>query len=87
MANRPTPNGTAAMHPRGVFQDEHAFDGVVVYKVYDCSGMLVETAMIAARWNDADIARELAESLDRRCPSGEHCHPIESLALPPLHLL
>lgn len=68
----PTPTHPApAPHARGVFRDEHSFAGVVVFRIYDCRGRLVEEAEIAEDWCDSQIDEELRESLRRRCP--ERC--------------
>jgi hypothetical protein len=86
----PTPIDSASVampHPRGVFQDEHTFNGLVVYRVYDCTGELVEIASISARWNDANVATELEASLNARCPSAPHCHEAATLASPRLRLI
>lgn len=63
-----------ATHERGVFRDQHALPGLVVFRVYSCDGVVREVASVEQEWADEAIEGELRASLDRRCPVAPHAH-------------
>lgn len=70
----PTPPHTPTVHARGVFREEETFHGLVIFRIYNCVGDLVELSYVAEEWCDDEIEIELTASLDKRCPDSDHSH-------------
>lgn len=76
-----------AAHERGVFREIDAFGALVVFRVYNCRGELVERVELSPAWHVAEIEATLIARLDRLCPSHPHDCPNQSGAQGALRLV
>ncbi len=59
-------------HSRGVAKSDFAFDGLTVYRVFNCQGRLVGHVAVATECDGATLEAQLDVFLERSCPSDGH---------------
>lgn len=73
------PKVAAPLHPRGVYHDVDHFPGIVVLRVYDCSGTLMLVQSMSEQWYSSDMDVRLHHILAMHCPDAAHPpHPLVS---------
>lgn len=61
-------------HPRGVFEADNTFPGLRTFRVYDCTGRLLERREVQTELVDAQTRASLDWTLEHYCPkdAGKH---------------
>lgn len=61
-------------HPRGVYEADNTFPGLRTFRVYDCTGRLLERREVQAEMVDWHTRAALESTLEHYCPrdAGKH---------------
>lgn len=63
-------------HPRGIYQADHTFPGVSTFRIYSCSGRLLERREIETELMDGQVRASMEWTLEHHCPSDPVRHAV-----------